>query len=95
MRKIVVKDHEVLNVSELLECLANDVKYFLIDEGADLEKVMISDVPLIKLLKHPLKKAFGPSSRYTFLIIIAVVTLVPLSVLPEVIIILLLTVSIG
>ena len=50
MRKIVVKDHEVLNVSELLECLANDVKYFLIDEGADLEKVMISDVPLIKLL---------------------------------------------
>ena len=52
MRKIIVEQYEVLNVRELLECLANDVKHFLIDEGPDLEKVMIGDMPLQTLLSN-------------------------------------------
>jgi hypothetical protein len=52
MRKIVVYQNEVMNVDELLTCMEDNVKYFLIDEGPALEKVKIGDMPLIKLLAN-------------------------------------------
>ena len=52
MLKIKVFENKVTNIESVLENLKNNIKYFLIDEGPDVESVMIGDMPLVKLLKN-------------------------------------------
>jgi len=50
--KIKVFENKVTNIESVLEGVKNNIKYFLIDEGPDIESVMIGDMPLVKLLKN-------------------------------------------
>jgi len=48
---IKVLEDEVLNFREVFQALRQGQKKFLIDEGPDLSKIMMGDLPLVEMLK--------------------------------------------
>jgi len=52
MMKVVIFEDTVKNLHEFLTRVMNNEKEFIVDEGADLNKVMISDMPFVDLCKE-------------------------------------------